>query len=408
MQPHNQRGRLAVQVVLGTLAMTFGIADVVLGDDIAPASDRETVGRSAPNRTVTPVNQLLTPLGRQIDLPGMRPQAVALSPDGKLLIVSGKTSELVIADPQKGTIRQRVKLPSDDQRSPPKAVSTHILKPDRKGELSFTGLIFSPQGDRIFMSNVEGSIKVFAVAADGNVTPSHTLPLPPANAPRREAEIPSGLAISADGTRLYVCGNLSNRLLELDASNGKTIRTFDVGVAPYDVVLAGQKAYVSNWGGRRPGPSDRAGPAGQGTTVRIDSRDIASEGSVSVVDLTADKATRELLTGLHASGLAVSPDHRYVVCANAGSDHLSVIDTQKDAVIETVWAVQSRPTCSGRRQMRWRSTLQASGYTPPMERKTRSRSSISSLKITAKRDCSASYRSAGIPARWRSIQNTGC
>src|SRR4029079_13107726 len=117
-----------------------------------------------------------------------------------------------------------------------------------------------------------------------NVTPSHTLPLPLAKAPRRETEIPSGLAMSADGTRLYVCGNLSNRLLELDASNGKTIRTFDVGVAPYDVVLVGQKAYVSNWGGRRPGPSDRTGPAGQGTTVRIDSRDIASEGSVSVVD----------------------------------------------------------------------------------------------------------------------------
>ena len=49
-------------------------------------------------------------------------------------------------------------------------------------------------------------------------------------------------------------------------------------------------------------------------------------------------AIHELLTGLHASGLAVSPDHRYVVCANAGSDHLSVIDTQMDDVIETVWA----------------------------------------------------------------------
>jgi DNA-binding beta-propeller fold protein YncE len=270
MQPYYQRGRLAVQVVLGALAMTFGIADVVLSENVVPASDRELVGRSAPNRTVTPVNQVLTPSGRQIDLPGMRPQAVALSPDGTLLVISGKTSELVIADPQTGTIRQRVKLPGDDQRSPPKAVSTHILKPDRKGQLSFTGLIFSPAGDRIFMSNVEGSIKVFAVTTDRTITPSHTLPLPLANAPRRETEIPSGLAMSADGERLYVCGNLSNRLLELDASNGKTIRTFDVGVAPYDVALVGQKAYVSNWGGRRPGPSDRTGPAGQGTTVRID------------------------------------------------------------------------------------------------------------------------------------------
>src|SRR4029078_5671573 len=71
----------------------------------------------------------------------------------------------------------------------------------------------------------------------------------------------------------------------------------------------------------------------------MDSLDIASEGSVSIVDLAANKAaTHELLTGLHARGLAVSPDHRYVVCANAGSDHLSVIDTQVDALIETVWA----------------------------------------------------------------------
>ena len=45
-----------------------------------------------------------------------------------------------------------------------------------------------------------------------------------------------------------------------------------------------------------------------------------------------------MLTGLHASGLAVSPDGRYVVCANAGSDHLSVIDTRTDAVVETIWA----------------------------------------------------------------------
>jgi hypothetical protein len=58
----------------------------------------ETVGRSSPDRAVTPVNQILTPAGRQLDLPGMRPQALALSPDGKLLVVSGKTSELVVVD----------------------------------------------------------------------------------------------------------------------------------------------------------------------------------------------------------------------------------------------------------------------------------------------------------------------
>ncbi len=192
------------------------------------------------------------------------------------------------------------------------------------------------------MSNVEGSIKVFAVSPDGRVRPSHAWPLPAANAPRRRAEIPSGLAVSASGKRLYVCGNLSNRLLELDTESGKVLRRFDVGVAPYDVVLVGTKAYVSNWGGRRPEPGDLAGPAGRGTEVRVDPvKYVASEGSVSVIDLQAGTVKTEILTGLHASGLAVSPDRRYVICANAGSDHLSVIDAVTDAVVATIWTKPS-------------------------------------------------------------------
>ena len=178
------------------------------------------------------------------------------------------------------------------------------------------------------MSNVDGSIKVFIVSAEGEVVPTVSWKLPRANAVTRKEEIPSGLATSADGSRLYVCGNLSNRLLELDTQTGKTLRMIDVGVAPYDVVLVGDKAYVSNWGGRRPGPDDVTGPAGRGTVVRVDpTTHIANEGSVTVVDLKSGKARTELLTGLHASGLAKSPAHPFIVCCNAASDHLSVIDT---------------------------------------------------------------------------------
>ncbi len=154
------------------------------------------------------------------------------------------------------------------------------------------------------------------------MAPSHTIPLPPANAPRRKPEIPSGLRSQRDGKLLYVCGNLSNKLLEIDTTTNKVLRTFDVGAVPYDVVLVGKKHIVSNWAGRRPGEGDLTGPAGRGTEVRVDPvRFIASEGSVSIVDLEGKAKTKELLTGLHACALAVSPDQEYVVCANAGSDH---------------------------------------------------------------------------------------
>ncbi len=142
---------------------------------------------------------------------------------------------------------------------------------------------------------------MFRVDEDGKVSGHGTIGLPPANAPRRKAEIPAGLALSADGRRIFVVGNLSNTLVELDLASGRQLRRFDVGVAPFDVRLASGKAYVSNWGGRRPGAGDLTGPAGRGMLVRVDPlRHIASEGSVTSIDLASGRQT-EILTHLHAS-----------------------------------------------------------------------------------------------------------
>ncbi len=298
------------------------------------------MGRRGPNRTVLPVNQVVTPLGTQVELPGLRPQALALSPDGRILVTSGKTSELVVVDPGTGAVRQRVELPKT--KADPQAPSANVLRPDKDGQLSYTGLRFSPDGRRAFLSDVNGSVVVLDVAEDATLSVSRAIPLPDARAPRRREEIPAGLAVSPDGKTLYVCGNLSNTLLELEVASGRVLRVFDVGVAPYDVVLAGGKAYVSNWGGRRPGPGELTGPAGRGTVVKVDPvRHVASEGSVTVIDLASGKPRAEIVTGLHASALAVSPDGRHVVCANAASDTLTVIETRTDTVAETIWAKPS-------------------------------------------------------------------
>ena len=290
-----------------------------------------------------PVGQVLTPAGIQVVLPGMRPQALALSPDGRLLAVSGKTPELVIVDPATGTVKQRVPLPSlVASKAGPKEASEKILVTDEKGQVSFSGLVFSPDGSRLYLSNVNGSIKVFKADKGGSVSGLGSIPLPPANAPRRKEEIPSGIAVSADGARLYVALNLSNRLGEFESATGRPLRFFEVGVAPFDVVLAAGKAYVSNWGGRRPSEGDVTGPAGRGTLVKVDPvTHVASEGSVTVIDLESGEVAAEIMVHRHASALAVSPDRRYVVCANAADDNLSVIDVRTDRVVETIWAKPS-------------------------------------------------------------------
>ena len=296
-----------------------------------------------PDQIQTPVNQVLTPFGQLVQLPGVRPQTIALSPDGELLVLSGKSAQLwVFGFASDGSVleRQRVSFPAEQQTEP--ADSGGEVGADSRAQVSYTGLMFSPDGDRIYASNVNGSVKVFRVDEQRQVHAEFTLPLPPANAPRRAAEIPSGLCLSADGNRLYVCGNLSNRLLEIDLATRAVARSFDVGVAPYDVKIVGTRAFVSNWGGRRPAEGDLVGPAGRGTTVRVDPVTfVASEGSVTILDLESGNTVAELVTGRHASALAVSPNGEFVVCANAASDNLSVIDVATAEIVETIWTKPS-------------------------------------------------------------------
>ncbi len=367
----------------------------------------DKVGNLGGGRWMTPTNQIITPAGIQVDLPGMRPQAIALSPDGKLLVTAGKTAELIIVDPASGKILQKVPLPPDkpgdlrgigapsgtqqggvsgESRPPGAGAQPPFPRPgnqpppgtafqprpggpppsgspfpsggpfpprgpvpplpprpadltDKGGQLSFTGIVFSPDGSHIFLSNVNGTVKVFDVAANGVVKPNRSVSLPEARTPKRKNDIPAGMAVSPDGKLLYVCLNLGNKLTEIDLATDKAMRTIDVGVAPYDVVLHDGKAYVSNWGGRRPEAKDLVGPAGRGTFVRVDSeRHIASEGSVSVIDLASGKVTAELLTGKHASAMALSPDGKHVVVCNTGDDTLSVISTESCQIIEKIWA----------------------------------------------------------------------
>ena len=330
--------------LLCTLSI-WSLSQSTLNAQEAPDSiDDQLVGRIGDQWMMTPVNQLVTPVGKIVELPGLRPQAVALSPDSQILVVSGRTSEIVVLDPATGDIRQRVELPAEDQTEPlPEVVSPNILKPDRKGQVSYTGLTFSPDSRRIYLSNVQGTIKVFAVDDQGQVRPSHTIPLPEANAPRRKQEIPSGLSVNDDGSRLLVCGNLSNTLIEIDTASSQVLRRIPVGFAPYDVVQVHGLAFVSNWGGRVPGNGDLTGPAGRGTEVRVDSvRHIANEGSVSIVDL-ANSGVTEIITGLHCSGLAVSPDKKHVVAANAASDTISILEVASRSLIDTA-SVKSKPS----------------------------------------------------------------
>ena len=313
----------------------------VHGQDLTTDLDATTkpVGYSA-SGFLTPVNQMLTPAGTLIQLPGIRPNALALSPDGRVLAVSGSTHELLVVDALTGEVRQKVPFPAAEEELNAAAGTARALNANLSDKLSFTGLTFSPDGSRIYLSNVNGDLKVFGVT-NRTVSALFSIPLPPANMPDRKMDVPCGLAMSADGQKIYVALNVANQLLELNAADGKILRSWNTGVAPYDVKIAGRRIYVSNWGGRRPEASSAVGPIGRNGTVRVDSRSVASEGSVSVIDPEGGSPPVEIVTGRHACGLAVSPDGKYVAVANAGEDTITVLDTRQDRVVETICARQN-------------------------------------------------------------------
>src|ERR1041384_6098486 len=97
----------------------------------------ETVGPQNPNHIVVPVNQVLSPEGIQVELPGFRPQVLALSPDGKILATSGKAPEVALVDPFDGKILQRAPLPQDSGKKLP------IDEWDKPDQASYTGMAFS-------------------------------------------------------------------------------------------------------------------------------------------------------------------------------------------------------------------------------------------------------------------------
>src|SRR5262249_11802394 len=57
---------------------------------------------------------------------------------------------------------------------------------------------------------------------------------------------------------------------------------------------------------------------------------------ISVLDLKSGKTKGEIIVGMHASGMAKSPDGSFVAVANANSDTVSIIDCSTDKVVETI------------------------------------------------------------------------
>ena len=168
---------------------------------------------------------------------------------------------------------------------------------------------------------------------------------------------PSGVAVSPDGTRVYVANRSSNTVSVIDAANNAVVATVPVGSTPLGVAVnpSGTRVYVTNNGSRTVSAIDTATnaviatvPVGAGcvgvnafgTRVYVTN---ALDNTVSVIDATANAVVATIPVEIDPGWLAGDPAGTRVYVANSGSADVSVIDTLSNTVVASV-AVNSRPT----------------------------------------------------------------
>ena len=252
--------------------------------------------------------QTLRIAGKRIEFKG-RPVDLALSPDGETLFVKN-INNLLVVDAKAWTLSQTLPYPGS-------GASMH-------------GIAVNRAGSRVYVTGAEDELYEWVVAGNFPVEFVKTIHMP-------HASDPCGLAISADGTKAYVCLSISNALAVVNLKDGTVSQLIKVGIAPWNVVVSsnGATAYVSDWGGRFPNASESAAKSA-GTLVAVDLRGVASSGVVSIVNLATGVEEAQVPTGLHPSDLVLSRDGQTVYVANANSDTVTAIDTFTHAVRETI------------------------------------------------------------------------
>lgn len=291
------------------LVIAFGLVAAALlrADD----QDRLKVGLQPDGRVVVPTNQILKPAGKQVTFPG-RPVDLALTPDGQTLVVKNMRN-IVFIDVATATVKQTLVSPAG---------------------FSVVGLLV--QGERIYVTDAQDHLRIAERQRDGNY--QWATPIELIKPKVGKAAHPAGIAAPEKGT-LWVTSTRGNNVQRIDLATGQSQQRVDVGVAPYMVYSPRpDRCYVTNWGGDPPKVGDPQAKTSD-TAVSVDLRTgVADRGSVSVLAPVPGrwKQIKSIPVGLHPSGMIGSKNGKLLYVANANSDTVSVIDTTRDEVVETI------------------------------------------------------------------------
>ena len=253
----------------------------------------------------------------------------ALSPDGKWLAVEERYSIVFIS-----TSDNKVKftLPNNNH-------------PDLRGGMNtYSGITWyiGKNGPEIYWSSVIKGNRSYVVSAkwDGNKAEFGRMIEYKTQPPARLA-LPNEILITKEASKeyLYVVLNGNNKVIKQDFITGDTIWVVDPGVAPYGLTMASGKLYVTNWAGRNPEAGDKDVAGVPWGLARVDNKTAGGatrEGSVAVIDPSSGKIIKEILVGLHPNDITSDNKGKFVYVTNSNSDNVTVINTAKDEITETI------------------------------------------------------------------------
>ena len=276
----------------------------------------EQAGQDDGTGLLLPTQQKITPVGQRYLVDDGRLLSSTISPDGTKLaaLTHIEASMVTIMDLTSGKVLQQVGLGQGDD------------------SVAADGPLYSADGTTLWVPQTADILR-FTVLADGTVNPNPTtISLPSTKA---SSALPSGMALSPDGSKLYVAFNGVNTLGVIDTASNAVVTQVPVGNAPRQVVLVGNHAYVSNEGGRPATNGDFTNLSDNTPVVSDPSTGAADTGSVSVVDLGTDRTVASIPVGLQPTAEYLGPDKTLFV-ANSNDDSISLVDTTADRVVQTV------------------------------------------------------------------------
>ena len=150
---------------------------------------------------------------------------------------------------------------------------------------------------------------------------SASLPVPVVGGTIRVGNGPRGAAVSADGRRVYIAGNVGNAVSVVDTAMNRVIATTRLSAPPQYVAIApnGQRAYVTTYD-----DADGTGSA------------------VQVMNTATNTVVATIPVGRNPYAAAVTPDGQRLYVPDHGSQDLDVINTRTNSVT-TIIVVPPNP-----------------------------------------------------------------